>query len=65
MKRDIQIGSLLRGIGTSEFYHFHDMIALVIDVDQYGFITLQIVHDTQPSRRIHKTNLADCWEVIA
>jgi len=35
MKRDIQIGSLLRGIGTSEFYHFHDMIALVIDADCY------------------------------
>ena len=57
MERDIEIGSILRGKQSGR-------LALVLDVDPYGFITLQFVDDTSQSRRVYKHNLSGFWEVV-
>ena len=56
MERDIQIGSILRGAETGR-------LALVVDADPYGIITLQIVGDDQ-KRRVYRHNLSGYWEVV-
>ena len=59
MERDIQIGSLLRGTLGKE----DGILGLVIDVDPYGFVTLQIVGENRKCT-IHRHDAGFNWEVV-